>query len=191
MRARRLSKPGRILVYIMSFLLAFSSTSTFCIQAIYAAVQTVDIRGEETLKGMLNVGSIVESTWEQDPGLLSLLNERDLLAVDYTRNNNILGTYTKSGELTGAPDNWLSNVMYEGSVLRSNTFAGFNCIYGEESDAFVIKEGINSIDVTLVPVSDTDILDNGGETEIRTWERQSDFASRFMLPHMSGPESDI
>lgn len=192
MRAGKLSKPGRILVYLMSFLVAFSSISTFCLEAIYAATNTVNIRGEEELRSMLSVGSIIDDDWANDDSLKELLNERDLAATEYSKENNLLGAYTKSevvGDYEGSR-HWLSNVMYEGTVLRTNSFDGFILSYND-ADAAIIKEGLNVIDVIITPVIDTTISADGSDNDISNWDMQYGFASRFMLPHWSTSDEGL
>lgn len=192
MRARKLNRPGRILVYFLSFLMAFSGASTFCIQAVQAATQTIGLKGEEPLHGMLSVGSVVDEGWEVDSGLKDLLTQRDLEATEFTKENEIFSTYTKSEEFGRADDLgvWLGNVMYEGSVLRKNSFDGFNAIY-DDADSAVIKAGINRIGVTLSPIGDVTVKDEGGETDFDTWTKQYGFASRFMLPHWNEGDGEI
>ena len=192
MRARKLSRGGRIIVYFLSFLLAFSSTATFALQSVQAAVNTASVISDEDLGGILTVSSIVSKNWESDEDLKSLLTERDLEASLYARENNLLGTYTQSGSLGSVSDDdeWLSNVMYEGNILRTNSFAGYDIIYGN-GDAVVIKEGVNVIDVTIIPKADVTISGNTLETDINSWNMEYGFASRFVFPHWNGDSLDM
>ena len=188
MRTRRLSRPGRIAVYFLSFLMAFSSASTFTIQAVEAAVATAVVRGEADLQCMLSVGTIVDEDWMYDEPLQKLLTQRDIEASEYARENCMPGVYNTSGELEGTADStWLSNVMYEGDVLRYSDFPGFIVSY-DDADAAIIAEGINEIGVTIVPIADVTISGNGIETDINSWETKTGYVSRFMLPHWIGME---
>ena len=192
MRARKLSPAGRIIVWLLSFLMAFSSASTFTLQSVQAATESASVRSEEDLRGMLSVASVVSSDWESDSSLNSLLNRRDTSAAEYSRVNNLLGTWTRSGSLgkTGSGE-WLSNVMYEGSILRSGSFAGYQIIYRSGSDSAVIREGLNEIEVTIIPYGDENVDPDNPETDIKTWDQQYGFASRFMLPHLNDESLDL
>ena len=193
MRGRRLKKAGRRAALFMAFMMAFSATSTYTVQTVEAAVSSVDVRMEEELGGMLSVGTVVRDDWKYDGRLQELLTRRDLEAAEYARENNITGTYNTSGSLGsfGTSDTsaeWLSNVLYQGDILRSDTFDGFIAVYNGGADAAVIEDGINEIDVLLIPISDLQVSANGIETDISTWETIPGFASRFMLPHWNGQD---
>lgn len=193
MRRRKITRGGRLSALFMAFLIAFSSASTYTVQTVEAAVSSADVRMEEELGGMLSVGTVVRDDWKYDGRLQELLTRRDLEAAEYARENNITGTYNTSGSLGsfGTSDTsaeWLSNVLYQGDILRSDTFDGFVAVYDDGADAAVIEAGINEIDVLLIPVSDLSVSYNGIETDIATWETVSGFASRFMLPHWNGQD---
>ncbi|MCR5775497.1 MAG: hypothetical protein K6G42_10475, partial [Lachnospiraceae bacterium] len=193
MRARKLSRPGRILVYLMSFLMAFSSASTFCIQAVQAAVETVQVQGDAMLRGMLALSTAVSEEALQAEGVQEAISQRDMMALEYARENGILGTYTKSESLGSDSEDgalWYGNVLYEGDILRSGDFDGYS-VYFDGADSKVIMEGINEIDVTIVPSSGGghSISSNGIDNDINSWDRHGFFASRFMLPNL-GNTSD-
>ena len=193
MRRRKITRGGRLSALFMAFLIAFSSASTYTVQTVEAAVSSADVRMEEELGGMLSVGTVVRDDWKYDGRLQELLTQRDLEAAEYARENNITGTYNTSGSLGsfGTSDTsaeWLSNVLYQGDILRSDTFDGFVAAYDDGADAAVIDAGINEIDVLLIPVSDLSVSYNGIETDIATWETVPGFASRFMLPHWNGQD---
>lgn len=193
MRRRKITRGGRLSALFMAFLIAFSSTSTYTVQTVEAAVSSADVRMEEELGGMLSVGTVVRDDWKYDGRLQELLTRRDLEAAEYARENNITGTYNTSGSLGsfGTSDTsaeWLSNVLYQGDILRSDTFDGFIAVYNGGADAAVIEDGINEIDVLLIPISDLKVSANGIETDISTWETIPGFASRIMLPHWNGQD---
>lgn len=193
MRTRKITRGGRLSALFMAFLIAFSSASTYTVQTVEAAVSSADIHTEEELNGMLSVGTVVKDDWKYDSRLKELLTQRDLEAAEYARENNITGTYNTSGSLGsfGASDTsgeWLSNVLYQGDILRSDSFDGFIAVYDDGADAAVIEAGINEIDVLLIPISDLSVSYNGIETDIATWETVPGFASRFMLPHWNGQD---
>lgn len=193
MRRRKITRGGRLSALFMAFLIAFSSASTYTVQTVEAAVSSADVRMEEELGGMLSVGTVVRDDWKYDGRLQELLTRRDLEAAEYARENNITGTYNTSGSLGsfGTSDTsaeWLSNVLYQGDILRSDTFDGFIAVYNGGADAAVIEDGINEIDVLLIPISDLKVSANGIETDISTWETIPGFASRFMLPHWNGQD---
>ena len=79
-------------------------------------------------------------------------------------------------------------MLYQGDILRSDSFSGFTAVYNGGADAAVIDAGINVIDVKLTPKSDLSIKDSGAETDISTWESIPGFASRFMIPQGNGEE---
>ncbi|MCR5746645.1 MAG: hypothetical protein K6G03_02960, partial [Lachnospiraceae bacterium] len=193
MRRRRITKAGRLSALFMAFLIAFSGTSTYTVQTVEAAVETsANTVIEEELDGLLSVGTVVREDWQYDDELKALLAQRDLEAAEYARENNINGTNTTSGSLgsldpsSGISADWLSNVLYKGDILRSDTFDGFVAVYGDGADAAVIDGGVNEIDVTLIPISDKSISENGIETDISSWDTIPGFASRIMLPHWNG-----
>ena len=192
MRARRLSPAGRFIVYLLSFLMVFSSVSTFTLQSVQAAVSNTSARVDEALPGMLSVASVVGNSWSADRGLRELLNERDTRASEYSRINGLLGTSTRSGSL-GKTDNgeWLSNAMYEGTILREGSFSGYKVKYNDDSDSVVIKDGINKIDAVVIPFGDENITEKGSESDISSWDMQYGFASRFMQPYWNDDGMDL
>ncbi|MBQ5534337.1 MAG: hypothetical protein IIU07_03465, partial [Lachnospiraceae bacterium] len=192
MRGRRLKKAGRRAALFMAFMMAFSATSTYTVQTIEAANAALgDMRSEEELKAMVSVGTVVREDWQKDARLKQLLTERDLKAAEYARENNLNGVYNTSGSIGSYGDSsneWLSNVLYKGDILRYDTFDGFIAVYNGGADAAVIEDGINEIDVLLIPISDLQVSANGIETDISTWETIPGFASRIMLPHWNGED---
>ena len=173
MRGRRLKKAGRRAALFMAFMMAFSATSTYTVQTIEAANAALgDMRSEEELKAMVSVGTVVREDWQKDARLKQLLTERDLKAAEYARENNLNGVYNTSGSIGSYGDSsneWLSNVLYKGDILRYDTFDGFIAVYNGGADAAVIEDGINEIDVLLIPISDLQVSANGIETDISTW----------------------
>ena len=118
MRRKRLSLPGRVFVYFISFLLAFSSASTYCIKAVEAAVATASVKGDEDLQSMLSVSTKLYGGLSDEGSLNKNLSDRDLKALEYARENGMLGAYTTSeslGSYTGSSDGsvWYGNVLYD------------------------------------------------------------------------------
>lgn len=193
MKKRKITSFGRLSAIVMAFFIAFSGTSGCFLQSAEAAPSASVVRSEEELKGMLSVATLVGSDWKNDIRLRDWLTQRDLKASEYAEKNGLEGTYNTSGGLgnysaSGIPAEWLSNVLYQGDILRSDSFSGFTAVYNGGADAAVIDAGINVIDVKLTPKSDLSIKDSGAETDISTWESIPGFASRFMLPHGNGAE---
>ena len=129
---QRATLTGRLLAFIMSFLIVFSGMSSYGILTAEAAEKTAS--GEEELGGMLSVGTVVNKGWQADSGLQKLLNERDSRAAEYSGKNNISDVNNKSGGLgnytasSGVSGEWVSNVLYRGDILRSDSFEGFTAL---------------------------------------------------------------
>ena len=186
MRRRMIKGTGRLFAFMMAFFTAFSGTSACFPNTAEAAVSAADTDTGE-LKGMLSVGTVVKDDLKNDSTLKELLTKRDLLASGYAGDKRLSGISSSSGSLGryGSSDmsaEWFSNVLYQGDILRSDSFDGFLTLYNGGANAAVIESGINEIDVQMIPLSDLEVSEKGRETDIKTWNTSSGFAYRFIQP---------
>lgn len=192
---RKFTKCGRIAAFFMAFLIAFTGVSSFAVQTAEASSGQSRERSEEDLGAMLSVATVIGKDWDKDEKFRSYLSQRDSAASDYAKQHNLIGVFNTSVSLgkyessseTGGE--WISNVLYAGDILRSDTFDGFTVVYGQGADAVVIEEGINEIDAILIPGSDMNISYSGKETDISSWKTIPGFASRMMLQDLDGNDS--
>jgi hypothetical protein len=165
MRKRRISRAGRISALLLAFIMAFLATSVCMDQTAEASnASMAGIRTEEELGAMLSVGTVVRNGWQNDAKLKELLNRRNVMAAEYAGKHRLNGTINVSESPAGygeSSDEWLSNVLYKGEILRCDSFDGFIAEYNGGADAVVIDEGINEIDVLLIPIADMSLFANG------------------------------